>query len=76
LPPLPSNQQVSGALGSPPKDCLVLPVTLRGKVVCYLYVDNRDRGVSGSPIAELKRLVAKAGLAFEVYILKHKIRVL
>lgn len=79
LPPLPSNQQLSQALGGAPRDCLVLPVTLRGKVICYLYVDNgpseAGRGVSGSPVAEMKRLVAKAGLAFEVYILKHKIRV-
>lgn len=76
LPPLPANRQLSDALGEPPKNCLVLPVTLRGKVVCYLYVDNLDEGVSGTPVAEMKRLVAKAGIAFEVYILKNKIRVL
>ena len=40
LPPLPSNQVLSQALGGAPQDCLVLPVTLRSKVVCYLYVDN------------------------------------
>lgn len=64
----------SDAEAEAPKSCVVLPVTLRGKVVCHLYGDNRDEGVAGAPVAELKRLVAKAGLAFEVYILKNKIR--
>ena len=32
-------------------------------------------GVTGAPLAELRRLTAKAGLAFEVYILKNKIRI-
>ncbi|MEM1180298.1 MAG: hypothetical protein AAGM22_18285 [Acidobacteriota bacterium] len=75
LPPLPANRQLIEALGGPsPKDCLALPVVLRSKVVAHLYADNLDRGVAGAPLAEMKRLAAKAGLAFEVYILKNKIR--
>ena len=75
LPPLPPNQRLlSGLGGFAPKDCLVLPVTLRSKLVCYLYGDNGAFGVAGAPVAELRRLVAKAGIAFEVYILKNKIR--
>lgn len=75
LPLLPANRQLVEALKGPaPKDCLVLPISLRSKIVGYLYVDNLDAGVAGTPVAEMKRLVAKAGLAFEVYILKNKIR--
>lgn len=77
LPMLPANGDLLKALGGPPpKDCLVLPVSLRAKIVCYLYVDNLEAGVAGSPVADMKRLVAKAGLAFEVYILKNKIRMM
>jgi hypothetical protein len=75
LPPLPPNQRLLDGLGGfAPKDCLVLPVTLRSKLVCYLYGDNGAFGVAGAPVAELRRLVGKAGIAFEVYILKNKIR--
>ncbi|MEM1206067.1 MAG: hypothetical protein AAGN66_22750 [Acidobacteriota bacterium] len=77
VPPLPANQQLVGGLGGVrPRDCCVLPVVLRSKVVCYLYGDNLGDTVARAPVAELKRLVAKAGLAFEVYILKNKLRVL
>lgn len=74
LPGLPSNHQLAAALGGPSKDCLALPIVLRGKVVAYLYGDNGKDGVAGAPLAALRRLAGKAGLAFEVYILKSKIR--
>ncbi len=77
LPALPANQQLAEGLGGTfPKDCLVLPVTLRSRVVCYFYGDNLDAGVGGSPLAEFRRLTAMAALAFEVYILKHKMRLI
>ena len=77
LPPMPRNLDlVAGLGGKMPKDCLVLPVSLRGKMVCFLYADNLDSGVGGSPMAELRRLTGKAGIAFEVYLLKNKIRTL
>jgi hypothetical protein len=74
LPGLPSNRQLATALGGPSKDCLALPIVLRGKVVAYLYGDNGQEGVAGAPLAAFRRLAGKAGLAFEVYILKSKIR--
>ncbi len=77
LPPLDANSLlVAGLGGTVPRDCLVLPVTLRSRVVCYLYGDNLEHGVAGAPIAELRRLAAKAGIAFQVYILKNKLRML
>ncbi len=77
LPALEANQILVAGLGGVfPRECVVLPVILRSRVVCYLYGDNLDGGVGGAPIAELRRLAAKAGLAFEVYILKNKLRML
>ena len=77
LPKLDANRLLVDGLGDTfPRDCVVLPVILRTRVVCYVYGDNLGGGVGGAPIAELRRLVAKAGLAFEVYILKNKLRML
>ena len=75
LPSMPRNSDLVSALGGePPKDCYVLPIKVRDRVVCFLYGDNMGDGVGGLPLAELKRLAAKAGLAFQVYLLKGKIR--
>lgn len=75
LPSMPQNSDLVMALGGPPpKDCFVLPVRVRDRVVCFFYGDNQDGGVGGPPLAELKRLAAKAGIAFQIYLMKGKIR--
>ncbi len=75
LPSMPQNTDLVVALGGPPpKDCFVLPVRVRDRVVCFFYGDNQDGGVGGPPLAELKRLAAKAGIAFQIYLMKGKIR--
>ncbi|MEM8962807.1 MAG: hypothetical protein AAGD38_15085 [Acidobacteriota bacterium] len=77
LPTLPANQTlVAGLGGERPKDCLILPIGLRGRVVSFLYVDNRGEGIATTPVDELRRLAIKAGVAFEVHILRNKIRTL
>jgi hypothetical protein len=76
LPTMPNNADLTMALGGPPpKDCYLMPVRVRDRVVCFLYGDNQEVGVGGVPLSELKRLAGKAGLAFQVYLLKGKIRV-
>ena len=75
LPEMPRNSELALALGGPrPRECYILPVRLRDKPICFLYGDNLEAGVGGLPLGELKRLAAKAGLAFQVYLLKGKIR--
>lgn len=77
LPPMPRNLDlVLGLGGDAPKECLILPIALRGKIVCFLYGDNGGEPVRSVPLGELRRLVAKAGVAFQVYLLKGKIRTL
>jgi hypothetical protein len=49
-------------------------VVVRQKTVCFLYYDNADEGIGELPMADLRRLAAKASLAFQVYLLKSKIR--
>jgi hypothetical protein len=67
---------VAGLGGTAPKDCFILPILVRDKTVCFLYCDNVEDGVGGLPMADLRRLTAKAGVAFQVYIMKSKIRTL
>jgi hypothetical protein len=75
LPAMPHNADLTMALGGPaPRDCLILPVRVKDKTVCFLYGDNQDAGVAGLPLGELRRLAAKAGIAFQVYLLKGKLR--
>jgi len=77
IPEMPRNMDfVAGLGGAAPKDCFILPVMVREKTVCFLYCDNVEDGVGGLPMADLRRLAAKAGLAFQVYIMKSKIRTL
>jgi len=75
LPAMSHNTDLVMALGAPsPKDCYILPVRVRDKTVCFLYGDNQEEGVGGLPLGELKRLATKAGLAFQIYLMKGKIR--
>jgi hypothetical protein len=77
LPPMPRNQEIMLSLGDPaPADCLVLPIQVRSKIVGFLYGDATDRPLGAVPMATLKRLLAKTDLAFQVYLLKNKIRTL
>jgi len=75
LPEMPHNMDiVTGLGGVTPKECVILPVRVRSKTVCFLYCDNVDDGVAGLAMADLRRLAAKASLAFQVYLMKSKIR--
>jgi hypothetical protein len=77
IPEMPRNVELAKALGGDaPKDCLILPIMVRDKTVCFLYCDNLEEGIGGPPMADLRRLAAKAGLAFQVYLMKSKIRTL
>jgi len=77
LPPMPRNQElVLGLGGTHPGECVVLPIVVKTKVVAYLYGDNVDGHVTTAPMGQLRRLMTKAGLAFQVYLLKSKIRLI
>ena len=77
LPRLPADQPLIRALGGiPPSESVILPLFVGSKPLGFLYGDNRDRGVAEVPLPSLRRLMAKADLAFQVYLLKGKIRTL
>jgi hypothetical protein len=75
LPSMPHNMEiVLGLGGTPPTECFILPIRMREKTVCLLYFDNIGDGVAGLPMPDLRRLGSKVSLAFQVYLLKSKIR--
>jgi len=55
---------------------VILPIFVGTKPLGFLYGDNRDRSVAEAPLNHFRRLVAKADLAFQAYLLKGKIRTL
>ena len=75
LSPMPRNRELVFALGNPePNACFVLPIKVRGKTVAFLYADAGADAIGTPPMAELRRLLAKTDLAFQVFLLKGKIR--
>ncbi|MEL7059277.1 MAG: hypothetical protein AAGN46_04525 [Acidobacteriota bacterium] len=91
IPRLPGNASLIEQLGGHwPRHAIALPLVVRGRVVCHLYADDHaddlrseaeatpgeDVPAGPMPMPLLRRLLRKAGVAFEVYILKNKIRVL
>lgn len=51
---------------------LLMPLSIGGRVVCILYVEEGDNNLSDQ-IDRLQRLLAKASMAFEILILREKI---
>jgi len=77
LPPMARNQELTIALGDPPPiACLILPIKVRGKIVAFFYGDSGAQPLGSVPMADFKRLMAKTDIAFQVYLLKGKIRVI
>ncbi len=77
LASMPRNLELALGLGGEPTGgCTVFPIRLKGRVVCFLWGDNLESGLHSVPLPQLRRLAAKAGLAFETYILRAKIRAL
>jgi hypothetical protein len=75
LPRTPSNDLLARALGgASPAPCIVLPLVVRSKTVAFLYGDNAGRSLAQVPIPHFKRLLAKAGLALQIFLLRSKIR--
>lgn len=74
LPRMTGHQDLLLGLGGrEPAACVVLPVTVRSRVIAFLYGDNLDGDLEGLPVAALRRLATKTGLALEVTMLRNKI---
>lgn len=73
VPGTPANKKMLDSLGGPTSDQSVLiPLMIRDRVVNILYADGG--GDPRSRLSDLQRIVSKAAMAFEILILKNKIR--
>ena len=74
VPPLPANRDLYSLLGgSLPPAAMILPLRVRSRVVALLYLDNDTDPIDKPDIPTMRRLAVKAGLAFELLLLRRKL---
>jgi hypothetical protein len=73
LPPMTTHRELALCWGGGlPRDCLVLPVRLKDRLVTVIYVDGGGRGLGGIDLEQMHRLTAAVAAAFERCILSKK----
>ena len=78
LPPMPAHRELARAWGGElPRDCVVLPVRIKDRLVAVLYADGglkaaKGPGIGGIELSHLQRLAAATGAALERCILHRK----
>ncbi len=74
VPSMPPHLAIAETWGGRlPKSAFLMPISVRGRMVCVLYGDRRDEGVDGLETTSFQRLADKAAMAFELFILRRKI---
>ncbi len=75
VPPGDGNRTLAESLGQPiPRELVVVPVRIKDRAVAFLVGDNPETGVTGVPVHDLMVAANRAGIAFEILILRNKIR--
>ncbi len=75
VPALPGNRDLYADLGGRlPVDVMLLPIVLKERTVALLYLDGDDGPLPQPDIPLMRRVAAKAGLAFEMLLLRNKLR--
>jgi hypothetical protein len=74
VPPSPANRDLYSLLGGNlPPAAMILPLKVRTRVVALLYLDNDSDPIGDPDIPTMRRLAAKAGMAFELLLLRRKL---
>jgi hypothetical protein len=74
-PPLPGSRVFFWALGGdPPKSVFIIPILVRDRTVALLYADNESEDVGPVDLEQWRRLSLLTGIAFEIQLLKNKLR--
>ena len=75
VPGLPANRDLFTALGGRlPANVMLLPVVVGGRTVALLYLDGDDGPLPRPDIPLMRRVAAKTSLAFELLLLRNKLR--
>jgi len=73
LPPMTTHRELALCWGGGlPRDCVMLPVRLKDRLVSVLYMDGGSRGLGGMDLEQMRRLTAATATAFERCILSKK----
>jgi hypothetical protein len=73
LPPMTTHRELALCWGGGlPRDCVVLPVRLKDRLVSVIYMDGGSRGLGGIDLEQMHRLTAATAAAFERCILSKK----
>ncbi len=75
LAPMPAHRELARCWGGElPQQCLMMPIRLRGRLISVLYADRGALDLEDVNLAEVKELSEKAAIAFELCILRRKLR--
>ena len=75
VPPLPANKDLFSLLGGRlPPSILVVPIRLKGRTVALLYLDDDGNPILSPDLPLMRRIAGKSGLAFEILLLRGKLR--
>jgi hypothetical protein len=73
LPPMPAHRELARTWGGDlPRDCVVLPVRVRDRLVTVIYCDGAQKGTGGIDLPALQRLLTAVTAAYERSILAKK----
>jgi hypothetical protein len=73
LPRLDAHQRLVRLWGGKyPRECLLLPVRVKGRLVAVIYCDRGSEALAGLDMAELQQVATGMGHAFERFLLRKK----
>jgi Type II secretion system (T2SS), protein E, N-terminal domain len=73
MPPMPAHRQLAGAWGGElPRDCVLLPVRMKDRLVAVIYADGAGKGLSGIDLPQMQRLASSTAAALQRGILHKK----
>ena len=73
LPPMPAHRELARTWGGDlPRDCALLPVRVRDRLVTVIYCDGAAKGLGAIDLPAMQRLLAAVTAAYERSILARK----
>jgi len=73
MPPMPAHRQLASSWGGElPRDCVLLPVRMKDRLVSVIYADGAEKGLSGIDLTQLQRLASSTATALQRCILHKK----
>ncbi|HKH48903.1 MAG TPA: hypothetical protein VKM72_29920 [Thermoanaerobaculia bacterium] len=73
MPPMPAHRQLASSWGGDlPRDCIVLPVRMKDRLVSVIYADGATKGLSGIDLPQMQRLASSTADALQRCILHKK----